>query len=566
MTSIPRSPVRHLVSVEPATAERDAQIAATLSYHRAHVNPRHSRDMAATPSGPRSFASSIGNASPAGRGLSSASDVAPSHQASSSCPLVRQQSVRFAGPHARPKRPLAPRANQLYLLPASPEPSASRHLPEVRGQLNSSDSERHIGASAATRSLRRASYFSANSPNLDIGPVGPTQASFGRLRKSRSTFTCSVQPSSHFDLGDGPAERLKDWLSNSLHGLENKENEPASQSGPFALQSHRSMGILRAQGHSSTESQRGDSVTGHDEHRRNLKSQPSSLHRPKRGQGESSVKLPRSLRNSRNGSAALSSAFSGSSIPISKRTGLRLKARKVSSTLKSKFRGLFRPKGADDAVERTLGLPNSSGSDSDVSCRRINNNAPELEEASVSCVPSRVPSLHAVSSSQQLRSRQGSLESLRFEQNLSSNDRSRVTSWTDSSAHTMASGTSHADWERQRLSVIRENGTHVSSCTAARPANALVGSGAVASSLSQSAAIDSQCVYAALMKRLEETQQRANAQPKPGTGGSHNTTSRGGLGEHITTQACQLPTIRCVRAEDDVFQECTSSSSPRVTD
>ncbi|KAF4513147.1 hypothetical protein G6O67_000456 [Ophiocordyceps sinensis] len=596
-TSIPRSPVSRLVSIEPAAAERDAHIAASLSYHRAHAHQRHSYDMAATPRGPRPFAASTGNGSPGltptgprlfapstgngSPGLTPTSDVFHSHQDSSKdssikCSLARQQSVRFAGPNARPRRALAPRANQASLLSATSRPDGMRHLPIGRGQLSFSENDSHVGSSDAAKSLGRVSQLSGTALFIDNG-LGTAPPSLGRLRKSRSTLTYSAPPTSQFDLSESPAERLKDWLSNPLHGSQDKENEPTALSRPFALRAPRSMSFLRGHNgheHLSTGSRKENSLSSHDvaeqvleddEPRRLLRSQPSAFFRPKHRRCGSSAGLPKSLRNSSNGSAALSSAFSGSSIPASKRSGLRVKARKVSSTLKSKLKGLFRPSRANGATGEPLGLPPSSGSDSGASYCRMDQ-TPEPEEASMSRVPSHVPSLHAVPSNQQLRSRQGSLESLRLEQNLSSDDKSRVTSWTNSSAHTVASVTSHADWERQRLSVIKENGTHVSSNTLARPMNPLVGSGPRPGSLVPGPAIDSQRVYAALMKRLDERRQQMQTEAEVGMGESQSSApSSESLVEKPGPRPPPPPTIRCV-TDDDVFQDNVSESSSQVTD
>lgn len=570
-TSVPRSPVRRLVSIEPAAAERDAYIAATLSYHWAHG---HSNDMSPTPRGSRVSAASTDNGSLRERGSTSFPDATRSHQDSpTKCALARQHSVRFAGPNARPRRALAPRANEASLFPANKRPDAVRELSVGLGQLGYPDNGRHLEVNDATRSLEHVSLLSDEV--FFIGShAGTTVPSLGRLRKSRSTLTYPVPPSPKFGLSESPAERLKDWLSNPIHGAEDKENEPAGFARPFALRAPRSMSFLRGHdghGHASTSGHKDTSLSFHDDvhHLHDVepcrlpKSQPSVFFRPKHRRCGSPAGLPKSLRNSSNGSAALSSAFSGSSIPISKRAGLRFKARKVSSSLKSKFKGLFRPRSANDAIGGTLHLPPSSGSDSGASCQPMDG-TPEPEEASVSRVPSHVPSLHAVPSNQQLRSRQGSLESLRLEQNLSSDEKSRVTSWTNSSAHTVASVATHADWERQRLSVIKENGTHVSAGTAARPMNLVAGMEPLPSSLSPCTTIDSQRVYAALMKRLDETRQKTGTEPETRS----LAPSLDSLVEQFGSQAQaqEPPTIRCVQAEDDVFHDRASKSLLQVAD
>ncbi|POR35762.1 Uncharacterized protein TPAR_04038 [Tolypocladium paradoxum] len=565
--SIFRSPITSLVSIAPLVAERDAHIAATLSYHRAQAQGRHSCDMPATSRGLGSCALGRSKSVASETNLSRSSSVKDRHESSpGNCRLQKQQSVRFAGPNARPRRPLAARANQAMILPANSRPDAIQHATKGHAQLSSSENGSQLCNSDATRSFGCVDRLPHISLAIDdnVGSMSPAP---GRLRKSRSMFTSSIQPTSEFDVSDGPTERLKEWLAMPRHHSEDKENEPARGFGAHGLRAPKSMSFLRGHighGHSQTSSRAENDLSCHlvpdrlpyqSGSRRRLRSHSSMFFRSKHRRCETSVGLPKSLRNSSNNSAALSSAFSGNTIPVMKQSGLRVTARKVSRTLKSKFKGLFgRPRSADDMMGATLNLPRSSDSDGE-SCHGMDD-APGHEEASMYRVTSHVPSLHAVPSNQQLRSRQGSLESIRGEQTLTSDDKSRVTSWANSSANTVLSQSSVADWERQRLSVIKENGMHVPSSTMTRPKNIPAGPGAPRTTPPPAPPIDSQRVYSALLKRLNETRHQegkadnAEIAETPGF-----VPARSSSVEQAGSQDWSPPTIRCVQADDDVFRD-----------
>jgi hypothetical protein len=118
-------------------------------------------------------------------------------------------------------------------------------------------------------------------------------------------------------------------------------------------------------------------------------------------------------------------------------------------------------------------------------------------------ISSHIPSLHDIPSNQQLRSRKGSVESIESGEQHVSDDRSRVTSWTNSVTSTVSSMGMLGEWERQRLSVIKENGAHISSSSLG--STGLEGHGAGSQEIWSGAEIDSERVYSALMKRLGET-------------------------------------------------------------
>ncbi|RCI12887.1 hypothetical protein L249_0916 [Ophiocordyceps polyrhachis-furcata BCC 54312] len=373
--------------------------------------------------------------------------------------MARKQSVRFAGPNARPRRPLAIRATQQSVQP----PDGSSTL--------------------------------------------------GRLRKSKSMLTSG--------------DRLRDWLAS-----ENKENE---EEKPM-LRAANSMTVLRQHDRQLTDSpSRGANSVAH------RRPKPQPLKSPRRQYG-SSVSFPKSLRNSSNGSGVPLSAFSGTSTPNTRRSTLRVTARRVSHSLKSKFRVFFgRPKSADEAIGGSLRLPDPVSSD-DCGSYRLKEDTSEPEDAYISQVPSHVPSLHAVPSNQQLRSRKGSLDSLHAD------DKSRVTSWTNSTIDTVMSPSSDTEWERQRLSVIKENGMHVSSTRFKTPLmNSSSSRGHV---LPTGCTIDSQRIYSALLKRFDETQRRQQDELVDDL-----VPPRGISAEHSTSRKRSPPTIRCVQPNGDVFRD-----------
>lgn len=199
-----------------------------------------------------------------------------------------------------------------------------------------------------------------------------------------------------------------------------------------------------------------------------IMSQPSTHFRSTRKRSEASQGFRKSLRNVSNTSTTVSAGQSSTSnLAISKDATIRKTARKVSNSLKNKLKSLFRKgasvsvkndhdsfqgirpqhDGAADAAENDHQDVETDGASVD----------PEVEECTFTQGAVRLPSLHAVPSHQQLRSRQGSLESIRSSTQRPSEDKSRVTSWASTAATTLDS-----DKAYHRLSVIKEAGAHPS--------------------------------------------------------------------------------------------------------
>lgn len=220
---------------------------------------------------------------------------------------------------------------------------------------------------------------------------------------------------------------------------------------------------------------------------------------------------------------ALPASGTTASIPMSTHGSMRIKARRMSSSIKSRFKNLFTNKSDDNA---TLPAQQVEAQRTHVSDFYEGSHfGPAIcegrgfhEGSSLSKVASHVPSLHAVPSSERLHSRRGSIDSLGSESRRVSDEKSRVTSWASTEANTVIARRpcEEDDWEKQRLSVITEHGYHAPSPSLTRPKLSLqtitseeeLAPPAILERLPPGSTVDSERVYSALMKRMSETQQR----------------------------------------------------------
>lgn len=573
--SILSNPVHGLVSIEPFVAERDAYIAATLSYQRAHARRRTGDE------GPSMLGGSSTIGLSRGHSFTSKADITSNTSTQGRFvddvhggPVKRKQSVRFAGPKAKPGRALAIRAANDRLEPAGicafPDFTSDIENQSLGSSLLDDKLYRDLG-----QTYKRPFHNALNSreENDASRPL-----SYRKLRKSRSMLTPVLHPKTEHSLNSYPSNRLKEWLSAPSHqDMENKENNPNLSLNMSTLRSPRSMGLLpnlRKKAASQTSGYTinelpiqlaRQSLHENAEPASRLKSHPSVFFRARQRRSHSSAGFPVSLRNSSDNSAALSSTFSGDTLSISKQARLRTTAREVSRSLKSRLKGLFsRPRSTTDTAEppsHDIGPGSDTGS-----CRRMNTTPSSFENASLSQVPTHAPSLHAVPLYEQMKSRQGSVDSIGKESNDGNQmpeDKSRVTSWTDSITNTIES---QGDWERQRLSVIRENGMHISSTTLPRNHfSSLSHDEMIPSGLK----VDSQRVYSALLKRLDEIKQNQSQSlgkntPKPA---SHEVSLLRSKPSIVQQDHSYQPsvTIRCVSDEDDdVFQDISNDGIPNL--
>ncbi|KAH8121882.1 hypothetical protein FP744_10002956 [Trichoderma asperellum] len=498
--SIGRNLAHDLTNIEPLPVERDAYIAATLSFNRAQ----------------------------------------PQNNERKSPRLHRQQSVRFAGPNAQPRRILAARAS----IPAT------GNLPR-----RPMGSQQHA---------------------LEPGDASASLLSHGRLRKSKSMYapsvtkmpTYSLENSDHSDVFNG-------WQTSSRYSsFAKKENEPLWSLGGPSLRAPKSMAFLpHSREGSISRTNIGSNCGMSDQLAQNrfyeppgslshLKSRPSSFFRPSYTHGSNVASFPKSLRSSSNSTTVLSPASPyGSNNPYSipaRQPTLRTTARKISKSLKSRIKGLFsRPKSTDQNVNQAENCAQERDSN-DSSCYGTHSSVPtrSSREASMYQVSSRMPSFHTVPVSQQLKSRQGSFGSVEVEDSLPNDDKSRVTSWTDSTAATITHQPKSANWSPQYASSSQE--AEMETLPSFRNHVSLP----FDNSSRRGPIVDSQRVYSALIKRLQETQQHQNQSlserhatsdvPEVDSPRSNSTIRRQ---PRWAMYQGSTHTIRHVQQEDDVFQD-----------
>ncbi|WZH40631.1 uncharacterized protein QYS62_001569 [Fusarium acuminatum] len=471
--SVVRSPIRNLESIDPVRAERDANIAAVVSYNRAQDRPI-SEGMS-IPRDPASFypensdgTGSVIRHSPERNGSALSRHGNPN--------IARNQSVRFTGPSALPRRTLASRANGGRDSPtkATSAIHAFGHAKTRPSTALSFHQERPDNFSLTRRYLESLQPPDACYNPEDDAVSMPT--SFKKVRKSRSMLTSPHPAIGAFSNKNGSAKDCPPPAP-SANSRTNDENDAfrGTRLPTSSLRASTSMSYLKSR--RKTVASRSSSRAEDNELAVQLarerfrqiqeederKAQSSELLQSKNRQNEVHAGLRKSLRNSSNNSTALSSTFSTTSISVSKQRGIRRTARKVSHGLRSKIRGLFSRGKNDEDSEQQEYEQGAAEKDSDGdSCLQLGD-VEATEEASMFRVTSHVPSLHDIPSNQQLRSRKGSVESFADNEQHVLDDKSRVTSWTNSMSNTVTSHGTFGDWERQRLSVIKENGTHIPS-------------------------------------------------------------------------------------------------------
>ncbi|KAI5925833.1 hypothetical protein F4810DRAFT_708345 [Camillea tinctor] len=486
-----------LEHIHPETAERDAQVAASEAFSRA--KERSSMDAILWPP-------------PRNGDFSKSTPEKPKNEP----PVRREQSVRF----------IRPKASQLTCGYSPTEDQTPTRKPgPVKLKVASNGVESRPGSSASAAGMVSAAKGAAGDyiNALITGEeyytpednIASEPSSYRRVRKSRSMFTSS-------EISRISGYQVDNRVAATVSGSpvpKGDENIP-----PAGLKAPKSMSFLRSRqeqtlqfpdddGGITITSPTKDLVRSTNSKGNFLKPQSSLLFRPKQSNPDKAFR--KSMRDTSDNTISTIDK-------VSKEGSLRSKARKVSQNFKHKLKNLFAPSkgdGDDDAFPPQQ-IEARKYRNTDLESQEYDPNedaqlGDPTDECSLSRVTSGVPYLHAVPSCQQLRSRQGSVESLRSERKVS-DERSRVTSWTNSDTNTLNTMNSNrGEWERQRLSVIRENGMHISSSSARRPTvsnpfsllnNSIVPLPPPVPP--RSGNVDSQRIYSALMKRLNETEQQ----------------------------------------------------------
>ncbi|OIW31031.1 hypothetical protein CONLIGDRAFT_614451 [Coniochaeta ligniaria NRRL 30616] len=535
-TSSARSVV--LEHLDPAMAQRDAQIAAHQAFARAQ--DRSSAEIALFPLPP----SQSPLRQPYPQDASTRDESAEVHTGADNTPsMPRRQSVRFVGPCTVQNRGSAGR--QRPRTPASIVSGAvdpANIVESTDGQSLTVPTLHHPqarpGTSASTHSSKAVSnYLQALAAEDDVytpeDDIASIPSSYRHLRRSKS-LRPSRGPGHARDSGDsyllpgmGPLREVRTSMSmRTLNSSQCKENVKP-QKFPV-LKAPKSMSFLKGR--------RGriSSITSHDSGATTqmntgpspipLRAKTSIFFGSKNRRAESSLR--KTLRSSSShAEIEPSPADTGLPLPKTARGSLRNKARKASKTLKSKLFNLFSSGKGDDEAEFPDQHVKSQKKHTDTEFVSYVTGPDEHkqqcsgDERSLHYNHSNVSDVFLTSHSSRVCSRKASLQALgdQIWQQASNeeralDDKSRVTSWTNSGPSTLTSEQQLA-WEKQRLSIIKENGAHCPSPSLRRQAigkhilqsqESLVGQ-----PILPGPTVDSQRVYAALMERLAETTQLA---------------------------------------------------------
>ncbi|KAK1656192.1 hypothetical protein BDP81DRAFT_305611 [Colletotrichum phormii] len=578
------SAIQRLEHIDPDTAKRDAHIAATLSFSRANPNIDMGMGLETSRQCQRSVNMETWPENPSSPPQSEFKQLGHNDGG-----LRRQQSVRFVKQESRTKR------QQSQSNDDSSDLGTIRHRGVLTDVVNQPASRISRPIERPFVSTYTTNYINSLPPSESfVSPdeCAPAPASYRRLRKSRSMLSplnpTGLRRPSKIYLSESPEqENVQPALRRqSMQDMKDSKPPPKKTLG---LRNPKSMSFLKIR--SVLESDRigsrqqidlavqeaEDSFRKDIEEQRHLKPRPSTIF-SKAKKGQASLSLRRSMRDF---SADVRSLGAEDSLAVNKDASLRKKARKVSSSFKTKLKEMFRRNKKDDLVvtaskpqlEASNAVHGLIGDDNEQDDAYMDITDPVLlDECSISQVPSRVPSLHDATSTQKLRSRQGSIESIGSERKAS-DEKSRVTSWTSSGTHTLNSqSTWGGERERQRLSIIKEIGPHKSSSSFQRPSLAdrnpfetVTQSTPQDGPARPGPPVDSARVYSALMKRLKECKQNGQREEQL----RHSSVGSTGLKAYGTIDLSNSiggqeleearnqdpPTIRCVLQEDDVFRD-----------
>lgn len=559
-----------LEHIDPALAQRDAQIAACQAYTRAQN--RANAEMSLFPPTPESLPTRQGSK----RNSQGRDDIGsfPLNREGEQG-LRRQQSVRFVGPCSvqgkKSAGALGAEAGttlrdhksdfiamhddcgghsvQSYILGNDIQlPSQSSHQPRrapppVPVTVMAAD---YLNVMAAEEESYTPEDDKASAPS-----------SYRRLRRSRSMFSSETQSIRRDQDTPTPVMNGKSLNSLPLPGSQTRRlfhsepKQPKVEMSVPQLRAPKSMSFLRNRHllRSGSSSRRDDStrvacvmeasdvedeLSEAAEHGNNNPPGPKSavLFGSRSRRGGSGMR--KSLRSSSNSSESPPPEKAPPAL-VEKPDGLKHKARKVSKSFRTKLKSFFSLSRSEEeppsipsqhieaqkthviesfgnAITHMLNTEDDVQNDYD--WRPIHN------------VPSKIPSLQNVPPNLH-HSNKGSLESLRSEsqRDRQVSEESALTSWVHSGPSTLTSQQQQQwrEWERQRLSVIKENGMHAPSSSVRRkaldarlfeqPTN-----GSTISAIPDTVTVDSQRVYSALVKRMktlnEQVTQAVEQQPR----------------------------------------------------
>ena len=422
----------------------------------------------------------------------------------------RRQSVRFAGPNARP------------LMIRS---ITRREAPQCSASYES------CGPSLPSRTT---SYFPkddslmAQPGEFGESDMASMQSSYRKLRKAKSMFSPGRAPPAVLS-GDTPGykrhSKRHSWQSNTAS---------EDRFGVLTPGLQRSTPFLRGVTDRVTSSNRQYATHDaaiqlardtylHQLEEQRLKQQPSFLHIGKRRKSQKAFrKTVRSHSTISYGTAVASPLASIEPAKVS----IGQKARSLSQTLKQRIQRVFKRSTNDQLPVPIQHLSASHAHYRDYT-KSPNGHideyspVPEPDAELIRLVSSRESKQHDVPVYVDKISRPGSIRSLSMHSDEDqSNDRSRVTSWTNSTAADTITSIPQMV-ERKRLSIIKEDGGPYQPSSPSRRYGRLDDEHVkVRQSVRQKTAdrVEAERVYSALQRKIDEDNRKAGLEDESKTG------------------------------------------------
>ncbi|KAK4161473.1 hypothetical protein QBC43DRAFT_217732 [Cladorrhinum sp. PSN259] len=532
----------HLEHLDAAQAQRDAQIAASQAYVRAQS--RSKSDMTLFPPTPES--------SPRRQHLqqitpSQESNITPSQGRSCSQGLRHRQSVRFVGPCSL-------RGKEARGLDADTRPP-NRHDDYDASRLQSCilGKDSYISIQPPSYPHRApppiplsgmatgylASLAAADEYYTPEDNIASLPSSYRRLRRSRSMFSSDAQGTNVGSEAQPSttASHTRRMFCSEPRRMEREPSLPQLRA-PKSMSFLKNRHLLRSE--SSTNPNNGRRAPTFSEAsdfqeapydtngKLNLQStsKTTTLFEPRSVGGGTESRMRKSLRSSSSSAEGLGTPLFNPVIPTIKQNGLKGKARKVSKSFKTKLKSFFTISKSED-ITSTIPSQHIKARRTHVTDGFVTFRSSDTEHEAQSddgwrpirTVQTKMPSFE-LPPTNLLQSNKGSLESLRSERerNRQVSDDKSLTTWTHSGPSTLTSQQQQQwrEWERQRLSIIKENGTHAPSSSARRKALGAdlfqrPDNSETSKPVSVMPPVDCQRLYSALMKRMNAQDNQAES-------------------------------------------------------
>ena len=441
--------------------------------------------------------------------------------------LGRRQSVRFAGPNATPLMTRSITRRQAALFNASYQSPRQSFHPHIRG--------------SETSYLGNEESFAVIHDDFEESEIASMPSSYRKIRKAKSMFSPGKAPSAVF--ADGTPGAMRHFHRHSMQSSEGSE-ERSRVPDPRLKTSYS---FLRGGTDRITTSNRHyathdaaiqlarDTYLRQLEEQR-LKEQPSFLNLGRRRTQKLFRRTVRSNSTNNYGSAIASPMISIEPVKV----GLSQKARSLSQTLKKKIIRVFRQSSDDQTTlpAQQLNARHAHYQDYVVEFNGLEKQYPEVPEPNAEMLR-RISSRESKESDGPVlidkAARPGSIRSAHSSSDEDErNDRSRVTSWTNSTAANTL--TMPQMMERKRLSIIKEDGDPYQPSSPTREYGSLTdGYAKFRQPISQIATgrVQTERVFSALQREIHENNRKAGLKDEESD--SNGTSWRQGMQHSIST-------------------------------